>query len=59
MMRVFFNWFYWCINIGALVALGVLAYIQQQHSFFWGLVAPNICLVVALVIFTVGKGHTK
>ncbi|KAK2163043.1 hypothetical protein NP493_1487g00022 [Ridgeia piscesae] len=53
-MRVFFNWFYWCVNVGALVALGLLAYVQQEISFFWGFLAPNVCLVIAVLVFTLG-----
>jgi len=54
-MRVFFNWFYWCVNVGALVALGLLAYVQQEISFFWGFLAPNVCLVIAVLVFTLGE----
>ena len=55
MMRVFFNWYYWCVNAGALIALGALAYIQQEVSFFWGYVAPGISLSCALIVFITGK----
>ena len=54
-MRAFFNWYYWCVNAGALIALGVLAYVQQEISFFWGYVAPAIALCVALLVFTTGN----
>jgi peptide/histidine transporter 3/4 len=54
-IRMFVNWFYWCINLGALISLGGLAYIQQEISFFWGYVAPGISLVIAMVIFVIGN----
>ena len=54
MMRGFFNWYYWCVNAGALIALGVLAYVQQEVSFFWGYVTPTISLVLALLVFASG-----
>ena len=53
-MRAFFNWYYWCVNAGALIALGVLAYVQQEISFFWGYIAPAISLCVALLVFLTG-----
>ena len=57
--RMFFNWFYWCVNVGALVALGVLAYVQQELSFFWGFLTPGICLVIALLVFAIGEHHLE
>ena len=56
---MFFNWFYWCVNVGALVALGVLAYVQQEVSFFWGFLTPNICLVVAALVFAIGENDLE
>ena len=55
---MFVNWFYWCINLGALISLGGLSYVQQEISFFWGYVAPNISLVIALVTFVIGINIT-
>lgn len=57
-MRVFFNWYYWCVNAGALIALGGLAYVQQEVSFFWGYVAPCIALCVALIVFVSGNSFS-
>jgi len=53
-MRAYFNWFYWCINIGSLIAYGVLGYVQQEVSYFWGYVAPNIVLIIAVIVFVAG-----
>ena len=55
MLRAFFNWFYWCVNISSFIALGALGYVQQEISFFWGYVAPAASLIVALIVFIVGK----
>ncbi|KAL5017669.1 hypothetical protein ScPMuIL_007258 [Solemya velum] len=51
----FFNWFYWSINIGSLVALSVITYIQQQWDFFYGYLAANVCLGAAVVVFCIGS----
>jgi len=54
-VRVYFNWFYWSINIGALVAYGALGYVQQEISYFWGFLAPLIILIIALFTFVSGS----
>jgi len=53
-MRAYFNWFYWCINIGSLIAYGVFGYVQQELSYFWGYVAPLSILLVAVIVFVSG-----
>ncbi|ELU04156.1 hypothetical protein CAPTEDRAFT_167732 [Capitella teleta] len=52
--RGFFNWFYWSINLGALVALGLFAFVQQELSFFWGYVVPGMLLCVGTILFICG-----
>ncbi|XP_064620190.1 solute carrier family 15 member 4-like [Lineus longissimus] len=52
--RGFFNWFYWSVNIGSFIALGPIAYLQQEVSFFWGYLVPGICLFLAMIVFCAG-----
>ena len=53
--QAFFSWFYWFINIGALLAFTLVVYVQQQESYFYGNLIPAGSLVLALLIFLIGK----
>ncbi|XP_055877764.1 solute carrier family 15 member 4-like isoform X2 [Biomphalaria glabrata] len=56
-IQTFFNWFYWVINVGALIAYAGVAYIQQEVSFAWGFFVPLVSMVLALSVFVAVKSR--
>ncbi|CAA7406405.1 unnamed protein product [Spirodela intermedia] len=50
----FFNWFYFSINLGALVASSVLVWIQMNVGWGWGFGIPAVTMAVAVIFFFSG-----
>ncbi|KAL3680988.1 hypothetical protein R1sor_023944 [Riccia sorocarpa] len=50
----FFNWFYFSINIGALVSASVLVYIQTHVGWGWGFGVPAVAMGIAIASFFFG-----
>jgi peptide/histidine transporter 3/4 len=55
MLFKYFNWLYWCTNLGSLFSFAVLAYIQQNISFFIGFMIPFVSLVLSFLVFVAGS----
>jgi len=59
----YFNYFYWCINIGAAFSFGFLAYlavngawfVPQTYGFFASFVIPTVAMAIAIIVFTMGS----
>ncbi|KAL0351305.1 UNVERIFIED_CONTAM: protein NRT1/ PTR FAMILY 5.10 [Sesamum calycinum] len=51
----FFNWWYFSMNGGILVAFSVLSYIQENLSWELGFGIPCIAMCLALIIFLLGS----
>lgn len=54
MVFKYFNWLYWCINLGSLASYSFLAYYQQNYSFFVGYIIPFSALIFSFVLFLIG-----
>nr|XP_042913771.1 solute carrier family 15 member 4-like [Parasteatoda tepidariorum] len=52
-LRLYLNWLYWCVNIGALIAILGITYVQQVDGFKSGYLIPVCLLTVATIMFLV------
>jgi peptide/histidine transporter 3/4 len=50
----FFNWFYFSINIGALIASSLLVWIQDNVGWGWGFGIPAVAMAIAVLSFFSG-----
>ena len=51
-IQTFFNWFYFFINIGSLVAFTVIVWVQQVYSLFYGYIITAVSILFTVIIFT-------
>lgn len=51
----FFNWYYWCINIGSFVGLGLLSFVEQQWSFRLAFMTCASMLFASGLVFCMGR----
>ncbi|KAF7825569.1 protein NRT1/ PTR FAMILY 8.1-like [Senna tora] len=51
----FFNWFYFSINIGALIASSFLVWIQMNVGWGWGFGVPAVAMIIAIIFFFCGS----
>ncbi|KAJ4750886.1 Protein NRT1/ PTR FAMILY 8.5 [Rhynchospora pubera] len=51
----FFNWFYFCINLGSLAAGTVLVYLQQYYGWGLGYGVPTLFMGLAMGSFFIGS----
>ncbi|XP_050363511.1 protein NRT1/ PTR FAMILY 8.1-like [Argentina anserina] len=50
----FFNWFFFGINMGALLGITLLVYIQDNKGWTWGFAIPTAAMVCSVVILAAG-----
>ncbi|KAK4407816.1 protein NRT1/ PTR FAMILY 8.1 [Sesamum angolense] len=50
----FFSWFYFSINIGALIASSILVWIQVNIGWGWGFGVPAVAMAIAVAFFFSG-----
>ena len=57
MVQKFFDWFYWFIQIGAILAYTVVAYIQQHIFFFYGYLITVFSIILATILLLLGRNY--
>ena len=57
--RRYFNLYYFSLNIGSLLALGISAYVQQLHGFVTGFALPFGSITLALIVFVLSRKRYK
>lgn len=54
-VQAFFNWFYWFINIGSLLAFTVVVWVQQNYRPFYGYAITAGTMLLAVITFVTGR----
>ena len=57
MVQKFFDWLYWFIQIGAILAFTVVVYIQENLSFFKGYLITVISIILATILLLLGRNY--
>ncbi|CAN1314659.1 Protein NRT1/ PTR FAMILY 8.1 [Linum perenne] len=50
----FFNWFFFAINMGALLGITLLVYLQIKEGWAWGFGVPTAAMLLSVVILATG-----
>lgn len=56
-VQTYFNWFYWAINMGGLIAYCAIAFVQQNISFAWGFFIPVVSMLISLFFLNLARKH--
>ncbi|KAJ8772637.1 hypothetical protein K2173_027814 [Erythroxylum novogranatense] len=50
----FFNWFFFAINMGALIGITLMVYIQEKKGWGWGFGVPTGVMILSIFILAAG-----
>lgn len=57
--KSFFNWFYFSINVGSLIASTAIVYVQENISWAIGFGIPAAAMLGAIVVLVAGRKRYK
>lgn len=55
----FFNWFFFGINMGALLGITLFVYVQDNYGWTWGFGLPTGTMIVSVVILLGGARYYR
>ncbi|CAJ2651353.1 unnamed protein product [Trifolium pratense] len=55
----FFNWFYFAINMGAILGITLLVYIQDKLGWSWGFGIPTVTTILSIVVLAAGVRYYR
>ncbi|XVF73840.1 hypothetical protein PTKIN_Ptkin13bG0013800 [Pterospermum kingtungense] len=55
----FFNWFFFAINMGALLGITLLVYVQDKKGWGWGFGVPTVVMVCSVFILAAGTPYYR
>ncbi|KAK6138853.1 hypothetical protein DH2020_027406 [Rehmannia glutinosa] len=50
----FFNWFFFAINMGALLGITLMVYIQVEFGWVWGFGVPTAAMIISVFVLAAG-----
>ena len=55
----FFNWFFFAINMGALVGITLPVYVQESIGWGWGFGIPAVSMICSIMILLAGLRYYR
>ncbi|XP_050231798.2 protein NRT1/ PTR FAMILY 8.1-like [Mercurialis annua] len=50
----FFNWFFFAINMGALLGITLMVYVKEEKGWGWGFGVPTGAMIVSIFVLAAG-----
>ncbi|KAK4746269.1 hypothetical protein SAY87_012581 [Trapa incisa] len=55
----FFNWFFFAINMGALLGITLLIYLQAEKGWVWGFAVPTATMILSMAVLAAGARYYR
>ena len=54
-IKTFLNWYYFSLAFAMMVSLSLIAYVQAEKSWAWGLAIPTLLMLFSCALFFTGS----
>ncbi|KAG0619354.1 hypothetical protein M758_4G133400 [Ceratodon purpureus] len=58
-IRSYFNWFFFAMSVGSMVAMMVVVYVAESVSWFWSFTIMGIAMFLSTACLVAGAGHYR